>query len=162
MASLIKGGQVAANEWALAGSEAAAGASRLILPLADYLKAIEAGEPAADRAVLLNPTDLDLAPLVPHLARLPLIAVHFGSSGEGRGYTQARLLRERFGYKGELRAVGKICVDQVWFLARSGFDAFELFEGEDPAVAIAQLERFSVAYQPGPDTLVHPRRRYGG
>lgn len=162
MPSLIKGGKVVANEWALAGSEAAAGAAKLILPLADYLKAIQAGEPAADRAVVLNPVDLDLTPLVPHLASLPLIAVHFGSSGEGRGYTQARLLRERFGYKGELRAVGKIRVDQVWFLARSGFDAFDLFEGEDPALAIAQLTRFSVAYQPGPDGLTHPRRRYGG
>jgi uncharacterized protein (DUF934 family) len=162
MPSLIKGGQVAANDWVLAGSDAATGAAKLILPLAEYLKAMAAGEPAADRAVLLNPTDLDLAPLLPHLATLPLVAVHFGSSGEGRGYTQAHLLRERFGYRGELRAVGKIRVDQVWFLARSGFDAFELFEGEDPALAVAQLTRFSVAYQPGPDALVHPRRRYGG
>lgn len=162
MPSLIKGRQVVANEWVQAGSEAADGAAKLILPLADYLKAAAAGEPMRDRAVLLGPTDLDLGALAPHLSILPLIAVFFGSSGDGRGYTQARLLRERFGYQGELRAVGKIRVDQVWFLARSGFDAFELFEGEDPATAIAQLSRFSVAYQSGPDALVHPRRRYGG
>lgn len=118
-----------------------------------------AGEaPAPD--VVLQPAD-DIASLLPRLAELAVIGVHFGSSGEGRGYTQARLLRERHGYKGELRAVGKIRVDQVWFLARCGFDAFELAEGEDPAVAIAQLERFSVAYQSGPDQLVHPRHRYG-
>jgi uncharacterized protein (DUF934 family) len=163
MPSLIKDGQVVANEWVQAGSEAAAGAAKLILPLADYLKAAAAGESLKDRAVLLGPTDQDLTALAPHLSSLPLVAVHFPSSGDGRGYTQARLLRERFGYRGELRAVGKIRVDQVWFLARSGFDAFELFEGEDPATAIAQLSRFSVAYQSGPpDALVHPRRRYGG
>lgn len=162
MARLIKGGALVANDWAIAGTDSAAAATRLILALADYLKAVEAGEPVQDRAVLLKPEDHDLTPLLPHLANLPLVAVHFGTSGEGRGYTQARLLRERHGYQGELRAVGKIMVDQVFFLARCGFDAFELFEGEDANVAVAQLHRFSVAYQSGVDGLTHPRRRYGG
>ncbi len=145
----------------LTGSEAAAGATKLILPLAEYLKAMAAGEPAADRAVLLKPEEQDLAPLLPHLAALPLIAVYFGTTGDGRGYTQAHLLRERYGYKGELRAVGKIRIDQMYFLARCGFDAFELVDDEDPREAIAQFARFSVAYQAGVDGLTHPRRRYG-
>jgi uncharacterized protein (DUF934 family) len=161
MPSLIKDRAVAASDWAMAGSDAVAATGKLVLPLADYLKAIAAGEPAAARAVLLKPEDQDLAVLLPLLATLPLIAVHFGSSGEGRGYTQARLLRERYGYRGELRAVGAIRADQIFFLARCGFDAFELVDGEDPATAIAQLERFSVAYQSGVDGLTHPRRRYG-
>ena len=71
------------------------------------------------------------------------------------------LLRDRFGYRGELRAVGAVRVDQMWFLARCGFDVFDLAAGEDTAVAIAQLDRFSVAYQQSPDGLTHPRRRYG-
>ena len=162
MPQLIKQRALAQDDWVLAGSEAAAGAGKLILPLADYIKAIADGEPPASRAVLLKPEEHDLAPLLPYLSSLPLIAVHFGSSGEGRGYTQARLLRERHGYQGELRAVGKIRIDQVYFLARCGFDAFELLDEEDPQLAIQQLERFSVAYQPGIDGLTHPRRRYGG
>ncbi len=162
MPQLIKQRALAVNDWVLAGSDAAAGAARLILPLADFLKARAAGEPAADRAVLLKAEDLDLSPLLPHLQALPLIAVNFATSGDGRGYTQARLLRERYGYRGELRAVGQIRIDQMFFLARCGFDAFELLDGEDPAAAIAQLERFSVAYQDGVDGLTHPRRRYGG
>lgn len=161
MPQLIRQRALAANEWVQAGTDAAAGASKLILPLADFLKARAAGEPAADRAVLLQPEELDLAQLEPWLASLPLVAVHFGSTGDGRGYTQARLLRERFGYRGELRAVGKIRIDQIFFLARCGFDAFELLDGEDPQAAVAQLERFSVAYQDGADALTHPRRRYG-
>ena len=160
MPQLIRQRALAANDWVLAGSEAAAGA-RLILKLADYIKARAAGEPATQRAVLLQPEQHDLSPLEPYLASLPLIAVHFGSTGDGRGFTQARLLRERHGYKGELRAVGQIRIDQVFFLARCGFDAFELLDGEDPQAAIAQLERFSVAYQSGVDGLTHPRRRYG-
>lgn len=161
MPLLIKDRQVVADDWVLVDGEAGAAATKRILPLAGYLAAMAAGEPAKDRAVQLKPEDLDLAPLLPHLATLPLIAIFFGSTGEGRGYTQARLLRERHGYRGELRATGKVRVDQVYLMARCGFDAFELVDGEDAAVAIAQFERFSVAYQSVVDGLTHPRRRYG-
>lgn len=161
MPQLIKNRALASDDWVLAEGEHPAGATRLILPLADYLKSIAAGDPVGSRAVLLKPEDQDLGPLLPYLTKLPLIAVFFGSTGEGRGYTQARLLRDRHGYKGELRAVGKIRTDQVFLLARCGFDAFELVDGEDPATAITQLDRFSVAYQDTPDGLTHPRRRYG-
>jgi uncharacterized protein (DUF934 family) len=161
MPQLIKNRALSANEWVLAGSEVAATAQHLLLPLADYLKAIAAGEPAAARAVLLKPEDQDLTSLLPHLPQLPLIAVHFTTTGEGRGYTQARLLRERHGYKGELRAVGAVRTDQVYFLARCGFDAFDLVDGDDANVAIAQLDRFSVAYQTSVGQLTHARMRYG-
>src|SRR4029079_14549185 len=107
--------------------------ARLILPLADYIKAIEAGEPAERRAPLLRAEDHDGAPLLPFLSRVPLVAVNFTTTGDGRGFTQARLLRERYGYQGELRAVGKIRADQMFFLGRCGFDAFELLDHEDVA-----------------------------
>jgi uncharacterized protein (DUF934 family) len=161
MTALIKNRAVMANEWAVAGTDAAASASRVLLPLADYLKAAAAGEPLQQRGILLKPEDLELAPLLPHLHAVPVIAMYFGSSGEGRGYSQARLLRERHGYKGELRAIGKVMVDQIYLMARCGFDAFELADGEDVAAALAQFERFTVAYQPGMEGLTHPRRRYG-
>jgi uncharacterized protein (DUF934 family) len=161
MPQLIKNRERAINAWVLAGSEAAAAAQYLLLPLADYLKAMEAGELAATRAVLLKPENQDLTPLLPHLQYLPLIAVHFGTTGEGRGYTQARLLRERYGYTGELRAVGAVRTDQLYFLARCGFDAFELVDGDDASVAIEQLDRFSVAYQTSAGSLTHTRMRYG-
>jgi uncharacterized protein (DUF934 family) len=161
MPQLIKNRALSNADWVVAGSEGAAAAKQLLLPLADYLKAMNAGEPTGVRAVLLKPENVDLAPLVPHLAKLPLVAVHFGSTGEGRGYTQARLLRERHGFKGELRAVGAVRADQIFFLARCGFDAFELADGEDVATAIAQLDRFTVAYQASGSELTHTRMRYG-
>ncbi len=160
MPQLIRDRALATSEW-VSGDDAAAPGGKLILPLKQYLQAVADG-PVPDRAVQLEPADLDLGPLVPHLSALPLIAVNFPVTGDGRGFTQASLLRERHGYRGELRAVGAIRVDQVWFLARCGFDAFALLDGEDPQVAIAQLERFSVAYQAGVDGLTQPRRRYGG
>lgn len=151
MAQLIKGRALASSD-----------SSPALLPVSDYLKAMADGEPASERAVLLKPEDQDLAPLHPYLAQLPLIGIHFGSSGEGRGYTLGRLLRERHGFQGELRAVGVVRVDQIFFLARCGFDAFDLTDGEDAALALAQLERFSVAYQSGPSaSLARPRHRYG-
>jgi uncharacterized protein (DUF934 family) len=161
MPQLIKSRAIGANHWVQAGAEGADVASHLILPLADYIKAIEAGEPADRRAPLLQAENHDVSPLVPYLSKVPLVAVNFSSTGDGRGYTQARLLRERHGYKGELRAVGKIRADQMFFLARCGFDAFELLDDEDAATAIAQLDRFSVSYQTSLGDLTHTRMRYG-
>jgi uncharacterized protein (DUF934 family) len=162
MAKLIKGRARAANPWVMAGAPEADAASHLILPLADYISAIEAGEPADRRAPLLKADNSDVSPLAACLARVPLVAINFSSTGDGRGFTQARLLRQRHGYQGELRAVGKIRADQMYFLAQCGFDAFELLDDEDVATAVAQLDRFSVAYQTGSGVLTHPRRRFGG
>jgi uncharacterized protein (DUF934 family) len=154
MAQLIKGRALVANEWTQQDKQ--------ILPLAEFLTAMAAGEPVATRAVLLKPVDQDLNPLLPYLAQLPLIAIEFPNTGDGRGFTLGRQLRERHGYKHELRAVGMVRVDQIYFLARCGFDAFDLAEGEDPDLALAQLHRFSVAYQTeASGSLAHPRHRYG-
>jgi uncharacterized protein (DUF934 family) len=161
MPQLIKGRKVVANQWVIAGEAGSEAATHLILPLADYFNAVDAGEPADRRAPLLKAENHDVSPLEPYLKKVPLIAVNFASTGDGRGYTQARLLRERHGYHGEMRAVGKIRVDQMFFLARCGFDAFELLDDEDAAVAIAQFDRFSVSYTTGVGNLTHTRMRYG-
>lgn len=163
MRQVIKDRQVVADEWTYADNEHSPGASHLVLPLADYL-AVRSGAaapvPGARLGVKLLPAD-DEDALLPFLADLPLIVVEFPSSGEGRGYTQGRLLRERHGYKGELRAAGGVRLDQMYFLARCGFDAFDLAMGENLEAAISELQRFSVAYQDGTGALVHPRRRFG-
>ena len=85
--------------------------------------------------VLLGPAD-DPAALVHDLPQLALVAVDFPHATDGRGYSTARLLRERYGYTGELRAVGDVGRDQLFYLARVGFDAFALREGEDVAGAL--------------------------
>jgi uncharacterized protein (DUF934 family) len=161
MPQLIKNRALASSDWQMANTTPPAADVKTILPLPEYLSAAAVAAPTALRAVLLKPEDQNLQPLLPYLPKLPLIAVHFGGSGEGRGYTQARLLRERHGFMGELRAVGAIRADQIYFLARCGFDAFELVDGEDAATAIAQLDRFSVAYQSSTGQLAQPRMRYG-
>ena len=62
---------------------------------------------------------------------MDLVAINFPKFGDGRGYSKARLLRERHGYKGELRAVGEVLGDQLFYMHRCGFDAFELVDGKD-------------------------------
>ncbi|MFZ5534471.1 MAG: DUF934 domain-containing protein [Pseudomonadota bacterium] len=100
--------------------------------------------------VVLTPADAveEIAADLPHLA---CIALHFPGPGEGRPYSTARLLRERYGYCGEIRAVGEVLIDQVHFLKRSGFDVLALRADQDVSAALAALETFSVHYQPGAD-----------
>lgn len=79
------------------------------------------------------------------------IALEFPKFTDGRAYTSARLLRERYGYQGEIRAVGEVLRDQIWFMRRCGFDAFELADEAD-AEALARAEsEISVVYQPAAD-----------
>jgi uncharacterized protein (DUF934 family) len=75
-----------------------------------------------------------------------VVAVDFPKFGDGRGYSTARLLRERYGWKGELRAIGDIFRDQLFYLSSCGFDSFVLREGEDPYEALAGFGAFSESY----------------
>ncbi len=88
--------------------------------------------------------------LAPDLAHLSLVACSFSGPAEGRGYTQARLLRERYDFRGELRAIGYVHLDQLFFLARCGFNSFELAEQDIPR-ADAAFKTFTAAYQPAND-----------
>jgi len=80
-----------------------------------------------------------------------LVAVAFPHFTDGRGYSIARLLRERYGWRGELRAVGDIQRDQLHYLARCGCDAFLLRDGEDVESALTAFRDFSDAYQAAVD-----------
>ncbi len=78
---------------------------------------------------------------------LDLIAIHFPKFADGRGYSLARLLRERYNYSGELRATGDVLRDQLFYMKRCGFNAFALREDRDINEAVQSLQDFSVTYQ---------------
>ncbi len=89
--------------------------------------------------------------LAPDVARLDLVALHFPKFSDGRAYSQARLLRGRLGYAGELRATGNVLRDQLPFMLRCGFDSFDSDQkGFADALARART-LFSVVYQPAED-----------
>ncbi|WP_416394816.1 DUF934 domain-containing protein [Allohahella sp. A8] len=79
--------------------------------------------------------------------QFPLIALHFPKFVDGRSYSSAYLLRQRFGFTGELRAVGDVLVDQLFYMRRCGFDAFELRADKLVEDALNALNAFSVKYQ---------------
>lgn len=87
------------------------------------------------------------AAIAPDLPRLGAVAIRFAGPGDGRGYSLARLLRERYGYRGELRAIGEVLRDQLHALSRCGFDTFALRADQDPELALRALDDFSEAYQ---------------
>lgn len=106
----------------------------------------------ADATALTIGNDVSLADVKCDLAGFSVIILDFPKFKDGRAYTQARLLRERYGYTGEIRARGEVLRDQLLFMARCGFDAFE-FAGPKAEEASAALREFSFAYQPAADGL---------
>jgi len=103
--------------------------------------------------------DEEPADIAADLQHFELVAVDFASFTDGRGYSIGRLLRERYGWRGELRAIGDVQRDQLFYLARCGFDAFDLREGEDVETALAAFNDFRDAYQASVDQLPLFRRR---
>jgi len=149
-----------AEEWRTAGDGAADDGAASLATIADdvaLMLALPEFRTERERwlartgplGVILAPAD-DEQELVPDLSRLALVAAEFPTVSEGRGYTQGRLLRERWGFAGELRARGAIRRDNVFLLARCGFNCFELPDSEFEGAAAA-LRTFSAAYQSSND-----------
>jgi uncharacterized protein (DUF934 family) len=96
---------------------------------------------------VLWPNDHRVAELAPWLGRLDLVGLVFPKFRDGRAYSQARLLRERYGFRGELRATGDVLRDQFIFLIRAGFDSLEVKKAADAAAFAEAVGRYSVFYQ---------------
>jgi uncharacterized protein (DUF934 family) len=97
------------------------------------------------------PNDRRVAELEPWLGHLALVALNFPKFRDGRAYSQARLLRETYGFRGTLRATGDVLRDQFHFLVRAGFDSFEVKKPADARVFAEVVGRYSIYYQPGAD-----------
>jgi len=123
----------------------------MLMPLAEWRANRDRWLARAPRlGVLLGPAD-DPAEIASDFGALSLIAVDFPSFTDGRGYSTARLLRERYGWRGELRAVGEVLRDQLFLLARCGFDTFALADGQPMDEAVAAFSDFSETYQSAVD-----------
>ncbi|MEL7230949.1 MAG: DUF934 domain-containing protein [Pseudomonadota bacterium] len=151
---LIKNGAEIADEWVFVETEEELPSTgQITVRFAQFLD-------NADTLLARNvPIGVRLSPesdphdLKPYLDRLSLIEVDFPKYVDGRGYSQAQLLRRRLDYRGELRAVGHVLTDQIFYMNRSGFDAYSTTRADLPTVLRA-LEEFSQVYQPGADERV--------
>ena len=102
--------------------------------------------PSEATVLRLEPT-ANLAEVAPQLEHAHRVEINFPKFGDGRGYSLARLIRERYGYKGELRAVGQVARDLLLYMESCGFDSYELREGDDADEAVTGFEDFSELYQ---------------
>jgi uncharacterized protein (DUF934 family) len=156
---LLRDGRIVADEWRYA-AEADVGAP-LILNLAEWQSERERWLGQNRRlGVVLSPVH-KVEILAADLNRLDLVAAEFAGPGEGRGYSQARQLRGPLQFKGEVRAVGFVRRDQLYLMARAGFNSFEMLDTE-LETAVAALADFSYAYQPSNDAglPIKPRHRW--
>lgn len=129
-------------------SDAAAADAPKLLPLAE---ALEHAQDNAPFGVVLQPAD-DARALAPILERVAIVALTFPAFSDGRGFSQAMLLRQRLGYKGELRAVGTVLLDQVPLMLRTGFDSFEVHHAPTiERLVEKRLPGIDLHYQPAAD-----------
>ena len=126
----------------------------ILVSAARFLEDPEAVLKRAGKVGVIWPNNRDLDDLVPYLDRLAAVALVFPSFRDGRAYSQARLLRERHRYDGEMRATGQVLRDQFVFMSRAGFDAFEVKKDTDADAFAATMKRYSVFYQPTGDGRV--------
>jgi uncharacterized protein (DUF934 family) len=152
MATIIKQRQVVADNWQLLKAAADAVVSippdgDVIVPFNVWRAQRDALISRAGRLGVWLDSHEDPALIAPDLKHFDLVAVNFPQFTDGRGYSIARLLRERYGWRGELRAIGDVLRDQLFYLAQCGFDAFALRAGQDAQAALAAFGDFSDAYQ---------------
>jgi uncharacterized protein (DUF934 family) len=136
------------------------GDGAVLVSAARFLEDPEALLRRAGKVGVIWPNNRDVDDLVPYLDRLAAVALVFPSFRDGRAYSQARLLRERYGFEGELRATGQVLRDQFVFMLRAGFDTFDVRKDNDAEAFAATAKRYSVFYQPTGDgrvTALHRR-----
>lgn len=147
MPRLIKGRAIVADRWTLVRDVSELPASgAVIVPLAAWKARRDEIAARFEAGVWLAPAD-EPAELAPDLPRLGVVAVDFPQFTDGRGYSIGRLLRDRYRYAGELRAIGDVQRDQLYYLAQCGFDAYVVRDDFAAADALAALGVFSDGYQ---------------
>jgi len=149
---LIKGGRIVEDGFARVADDARVpDRVPIIVSAARFLAEADAFAQRDAPTGVIWPNDRRVAELAPHLDRLALVALVFPIFRDGRAFSQARLIRERYGFRGELRATGQVLRDQFLFMLRAGFDAFEVTKDADAAAFAQAARRYSVFYQPTGD-----------
>lgn len=154
---IIKNKAVTEDDWTVlrlnegdAPESAAVPAGKVIVPLKVWQAQRDTLQKRTELGVWLN-SDERAEDLQHDLARFAVIAVNFPKFADGRGYSIAYRLRVRLGYRGELRAIGDVLRDQLFYMQRAGFDAFEPRADKDIQEALKGLSDFSLTYQASAD-----------
>jgi uncharacterized protein (DUF934 family) len=155
MAQLLKEGQVTENSWTTVADDSTdLPTGDILLPLQRWLdQHSDLSQHSGAVGVWIEGNE-EIESVAEQLVSAPVVAIRFPKFVDGRGFSAARLLRERYGYQGEIRAIGEIIRDQLYLLQRCGFNAFELAAEVNLAEASKSLSDFSDAYQVAVDQPV--------
>ncbi|CAG1020633.1 DUF934 domain-containing protein [Methylomonas sp. LL1] len=144
---IIKNQQISENTWTFVADESPLTSGDITVSLKRWTEnKDQLLEHAGAIGVRLAPNE-SVELLADDLSSISLVELEFPVFTDGRSFSQARLLRDRFGYQGEIRAVGNFLTDQVFYLRRVGVDAFDINQPRDIELALAALNDFSVKYQ---------------
>lgn len=151
--ALIKGGKLVEDTFVDAsGADAVPPSGPVIVSLAQWQSQRDSLLARGAPLGLRLHSDQSPEAIADDVRHFALIALEFPKFRDGRAYSYARLLRERYGFKGELRAVGDVLMEQLFFMVRTGFDAFDVQQSPDPVAAFqTALADFTVWYQPTGD-----------
>lgn len=166
MQKLIKDGQLTDDPWTLlkeaTGPEVlkVVSGKNFIVPLAFWKQyRTELDDYAGAVSIWLDSHE-QASEIGEELASIPVVALNFPTFADGRSYTNARELRERYNYEGEIRAIGDVLRDQIFYMMRCGFDAFEIRHDQDAEACIQAFNDFQAGYQSSinqPDPLFRRR-----
>jgi uncharacterized protein (DUF934 family) len=153
MTQIILDKQIANDDWTLVADDAGLSTAKEVINFSRWTSAIGSEKEnlivkreAGTLGIQLNAGDTaDL--LAADCQGFALINVEFPKFADGRGYSAARLLRERYGFTGQLRAIGDVLFDQLFFMMRCGFNAMAMRADQDLDLAVKGFETFSSSYQ---------------
>jgi uncharacterized protein (DUF934 family) len=159
MRKIIKQRQIVEDHWQHVADGEPLPAGPVIVSLARWQAEREVLLARPDRLGVRLQSDNAVADIAEDLPHFAVIALEFPVFRDGRAYSQARLLRERYSYRGELRAVGEVLRDQLFFMQRCGIDAYELRSDRDLEDAMEAFTEFTVTYQAAADEPLPLYRR---
>lgn len=164
MTAILRGGEIVADDWMViedGRTELGTGGGKVIVTLARWRAEREALLSGHTAVGVLVPNTADIEAVYGEIADRPLIALQFPTFTDGRALSQAVVLRKRLSYRGELRAVGDIIRDLVFWLGRCGFESIVPRKDQNLEGCRAALDEINVAYQAAADrhTPVWVRRR---
>ena len=142
MPTLVRGGQITEDDWAYDDDGLNSREAGLILNLEDFEK-----QPSGKLHGVRLDGSVEIEEVIDQVKNAALIAISFAAFADGRGLSLAVMLRSRYDYQGELRAVGEVLPDWTPYMLRSGFDSFELADPRAAETAIACMQRMTDHYQ---------------
>ena len=157
---IIRRREIVEDDWVHIADDAAVPADgKVLVPLERWLSERDALLARNGELGVILPNTIDPEEIQGDLEHFGVIAIEFPIYRDGRAFSIGRLVRDRLGYRGELRAVGNVLRDQLFFMERCGFDAYEIQEGKDIEDALAGFSEFSVTYQDATELRTTPRDR---